>query len=157
MTSMCGTQSWALLEEDVGAIQRAEELRSFRQQRRTELVLPREFADPDMVLEPAPVFAQIAAWFKQNEVRPHYCTQTPCVMRSGRRHHQLCAAQASPATRRNSPPAPRFLAPVGDARIRADLDNSNGAQSQQFSVMFGGEEYRKMVSLNEVEDCMGIA
>ena len=60
-------QSWALLEEDVGAIQRAEELRSFRRQRRTEVVLPRTFADPDVVL--APVFTQIAAWFKHSEVR----------------------------------------------------------------------------------------
>ena len=60
-------QSWALLEEDVGAVQRAEELRSFRQQRRTEIVLPRTFADPDVVL--APVFSQIAAWFKHSEVR----------------------------------------------------------------------------------------
>ncbi len=84
--------------------------------------------------------------------------KTPCVMRSGRRHHHLCAPQASPSTRRNlPPPAPRFLASAGDARIRTDLEKSNGAQSQQFSVMFGGEEYRKMVSLNEVEDCMDLA
>ncbi len=64
-------QSWALLEEDIGNLQRAEELRSFRQQRRTEIVLPRTFADPDVVL--APVFSQIAAWFKHSEVRPCVC------------------------------------------------------------------------------------
>ena len=65
-------QSWALLEEDIGALGRAEELRSFRQQRRTEIVLPRTFADPDVVL--APVFSQIAVWFKHSEVRPCVCS-----------------------------------------------------------------------------------
>ena len=37
-------QAWAQLEEKEGALQRADELRNFRMQERTELVLPASFA-----------------------------------------------------------------------------------------------------------------
>ena len=37
-------QAWAQLEEKEGALQRADELRNFRMQERTELVLPAGFA-----------------------------------------------------------------------------------------------------------------
>jgi len=37
-------QAWARMEEGEGALQRADELRNFRMQQRTELVLPSSFA-----------------------------------------------------------------------------------------------------------------
>ena len=86
------------------------------------------------------------------------CTQTTVSDAFFRRPRHLYAAQAGSAIRNGMPaPASRFLTPAGDARIRADPDRSNGAGSQQFSAMFGGKEYEKMVSLNQVEDCMDIA
>ena len=63
--------------------------------------------------------------------------------------------QAGLATRKNmSGSASRMLVPPEDARSQADAERSSGAGYQQFAAMFGGKEYDKMVSLNEVEDCM---
>lgn len=63
-------QSWAQLEEELGAFQRADELRNFRQQSRTEVVMPRTFADPDQIFEP--ILKQIATWFTRFEVRLYF-------------------------------------------------------------------------------------
>ena len=60
-------QSWAQLEEELGALQRADELRNHRQRSRTEVVMPKTFADPDLIFEP--ILKQIATWFTRFEVR----------------------------------------------------------------------------------------
>lgn len=51
----------------MGAFQQAEELRNFRAQSRTEVVMPSTFADPELVFEP--ILKQIATWFTRFEVR----------------------------------------------------------------------------------------
>jgi hypothetical protein len=56
-------QAWAQLEESVGAIERANELRNFRMQERVEVVTPKSFHEPDSVF--GPVLLQISTWFKR--------------------------------------------------------------------------------------------
>ena len=163
-------QSWALLEEDIGNLQRAEELRSFRQQRRTEVVLPRTFADPDVVL--APVFSQIAAWFKHSEVLLCVRVRLQGVIASRSCRCRMLflaacmltcayAAKVGSSRRRGSPASKSgYLALDDDARPATVLTGtrapaqqwSDGSQSQAFSTMFGGTEYQKMISLNELDE-----
>lgn len=65
-------QVWAQMEEDLGFLQRAAELRSFSMQERVEVVKPSNFATtgapgggaPGLL---APIFGQIAKWFQRYE------------------------------------------------------------------------------------------
>jgi len=65
-----GWLSWARMEEGLGYLLRASELRSRSLEERTTLVQPRNFADPDQVLRPMePIVKQISRWLELFEAR----------------------------------------------------------------------------------------